>query len=143
LKQINTITEGPLAAGVPGQLPPLPSSLNQTLRRSASGRAGGFSTMEVDRRSYHFAVAGVAIETARAAYAQSFALWHQATIEIMRRNHSIITCSRRIHLVLHFAHIPFVVNHTFNPTPMERSQHTTSRIIFRIRRPKLCLSISQ
>ena len=33
---------------------------------------------------------------ARAACAQSFAPWQKATIEIMRRNHSIIGCSRYI-----------------------------------------------
>ena len=32
----------------------------------------------------------------RAACAQSFALWQQATIEITRHNHSIIACSRHI-----------------------------------------------
>jgi len=58
----------------------------------------------------------------RAASAQSFALWQQATAEIMRRNHSIIACSRHVYVVLFFAHIPFVVNHTFNATPTERLQ---------------------
>ena len=42
---------------------------------------------------HHFA----AIGKARAACAQSFTMWHQATIEFMRRNHSrdhsIIACS--------------------------------------------------
>jgi len=33
---------------------------------------------------------------ARAAWAQSFALWQQATIEFTRRNHCIIACSRHI-----------------------------------------------
>ena len=47
---------------------------------------------------------------ARAACAQSFTLWQQATIEFMRRNHSIIACSRHIYMVLFFTHIPFVVN---------------------------------
>jgi len=32
----------------------------------------------------------------RAACAQSFALWQQATIEITRRHHSIIACSRHV-----------------------------------------------
>jgi len=32
----------------------------------------------------------------RAACAQSFALWQQATIEITRRDHSITACSRHI-----------------------------------------------
>ena len=59
---------------------------------------------------HHFVGTG----KARAACAQSFALWQQATILIMRRNHSVIACSRHIYVVLFFTHIPFVVNHTFN-----------------------------
>jgi len=58
----------------------------------------------------------------RAACAQRFAPWQQATIEITRRDHSIIACSRHIHIFLFFAHIPFVVNHTTNATPTERLQ---------------------
>jgi len=58
----------------------------------------------------------------RAAYAQSFALWQQATMEITWRDHSIIDCSGHIHIFLFFAHIPFVVNHTINATPPERLQ---------------------
>ena len=58
----------------------------------------------------------------RAACAQSFATWQQATIEITRRDQSIIACSRHIHIFLFFAHIPFVVNHTINATPPERLQ---------------------
>ena len=46
----------------------------------------------------------------RAAYAQSFALWQQATIELTCRNHSIIACSHHIYMVLFFTHIPFMVN---------------------------------
>jgi len=56
---------------------------------------------------------------ARATCAQSFALWQQ---EITRRDHSIIACSRHIYMALFFAHIPFVVKHTFNGTPTERLQ---------------------
>jgi len=39
----------------------------------------------------------------RAACGQSFALWQQATIEITRRDHSIIACSRHIYngVILH------------------------------------------
>ena len=33
----------------------------------------------------------------RAAYAQSFALWQQATIEFTRHDHSVIACSRHIY----------------------------------------------
>ena len=60
----------------------------------------------------------------RAACAQSFAPWQQATIEITRRDHSIIACSRHICMVLFFTHIPFVVNRTINATPPERLQHS-------------------
>ena len=65
---------------------------------------------------------------ARGACALSFALWQQATIEFTRRHHSIITCSRHIYVLLFFAHIPFVVNHTFNATPPERLQLLRSEI---------------
>jgi len=58
----------------------------------------------------------------RAPCAQSFAPWQQATIEITRRDHYIIACSRHIHIFLFFAHIPFVVNHTINAAPPERLQ---------------------
>ena len=58
----------------------------------------------------------------RAACAQSFAQWQQAAIEITRRDHSFIVCSRHIHILLFFVHIPFVVNHTINATPPERLQ---------------------
>ena len=54
--------------------------------------------------------------------ARSFAPWQQATTEITWHDHSVIACSRHIYLVLFFAHIPFVVNHTFNATPPERLQ---------------------
>jgi len=40
----------------------------------------------------------------------------------INRDHSIIACSRHIHIFLLFAHIPFVVNHTINATPPERLQ---------------------
>ena len=59
----------------------------------------------------------------RAAYAQSFALWQQATIEFTCHDHSIIACSRHLYLwCCSFTHIPFVVNHTINGTPPERLQ---------------------
>ena len=58
----------------------------------------------------------------RAACVQSFAPWQQATIEIIRRDLSIIACSRHIHIFLFFAHIPFVMNHTINATSLERLQ---------------------
>jgi len=59
----------------------------------------------------------------RAAYAQSFAPWQQATIEIMFTIPLIIAYSLHAHMFLFFAHIPFVVNHTINATPPERLQH--------------------
>jgi len=62
---------------------------------------------------------------ARAASAQSFALWQQTTIEITCHDHSGIACSRHIYYiwVSSFVHIPFVVNRTFNATPTEKMQH--------------------
>jgi len=84
---------------------------------------------------------------ARAASAQSFTLWQQATIEITRRDHSsrrLVNTFNHSHVsniskdytqrslcyclfapqiwVLFFAHIPFVVNLTFNLTPTEKLQ---------------------
>jgi len=59
----------------------------------------------------------------RAACAQSFAPWQQATTEITRRDHFIIACSRHVHIFLFFAHIPFVVNQTINATSPEKLQH--------------------
>jgi len=58
----------------------------------------------------------------RAACAQSSTLWQQATIEITRRDHSIIACLRHIHLFLFLAHISFVMNHMINTIPPERLQ---------------------
>jgi len=45
-----------------------------------------------------------------------------ATIEITRRDYSIIACLGHMHIFLFFVHIPFVVNHTINATPPERLQ---------------------
>jgi len=64
----------------------------------------------------------VATRKDRAACAQSFALWQQATIEFTCHDHSIVACSRHVYILLFFAHIPFVVNHTINATPPERLQ---------------------
>jgi len=77
----------------------------------------------------------------RAACAKSFAPWQQATVSkhhqlftrftsiirshsprSLHRDHSIIACSRHVHIFLFFAHIPFVVNHTINATLPERLQ---------------------
>jgi len=59
----------------------------------------------------------------RAACAQSFAPWQQATIEIMLAISLTIARSRyRDIMVSFFTHIPFVVNHTINATPLERLQ---------------------
>jgi len=71
---------------------------------------------------------------ARASSVQSITLWLPATIEIMCHNHSSHTLAVAFNhphiiisrdytppslyycLLLFFAHIPFVVNHTFNAT---------------------------
>jgi len=83
----------------------------------------------------------------RAAYAQSFALWQQASIEFTCHDHSSLTLvvtfsgsqvnigrastprslfyclfAPHICVVLFCTHIPFVVNHTINATPQERLQ---------------------
>ena len=42
----------------------------------------------------------VADRKARAASAQSFTLWQSATIEMNRRDHSIIACSYHVHMVV-------------------------------------------
>ena len=62
----------------------------------------------------------VAIGKTRVACVQSLALWQQPTIEFTRQDHSIIACSNHVYILLFFAHIPFVMNHTFNTTPPER-----------------------
>jgi len=83
----------------------------------------------------------------RAVYAQSFALWQQATIGFTCHDHSprtlVVTFNGsqanigrastprslyyclfapHICMVLFYAHIPFVVNHTINATPPESLQ---------------------
>jgi len=83
----------------------------------------------------------------RAAYAQSYTLWQQATIEFTCHDHSLGTLvimfnrshvnigrastprslfycffAPHISIVLFFTHIPFVVNHTIKATPPERLQ---------------------
>ena len=47
----------------------------------------------------------------------------------LHRDHSIIACSRHIHIFLFFAHILFVVNHAINATPSERLQHHKGVIV--------------
>jgi len=76
------------------------------------------STTFTSWSQHHF----VAIGKAQVACVQSFALWQQATIEFMCRDHSIIACSRHIYVVFFFVHISFVANHTFNAMPLERLQ---------------------
>jgi len=61
----------------------------------------------------------------RATYAQIFALWQQATIEFTYHDHSIIACSRHIHIFLFFARIPFVVNHTQSTQHHRRGCNST------------------
>jgi len=38
---------------------------------------------------------------------------------LLYQDHSIIASSRHIYMVLFFAHIPFVVNHTFSAMPVK------------------------
>jgi len=59
---------------------------------------------------------------ARAASAQSFTLWQQAAIDIMRRNHSIIACLHHIYMRIVLRAYPVVVKRTFNATRTERLQ---------------------
>ena len=47
----------------------------------------------------------VAIGKGRAACAQSFAPWQQATIEFTSRDHSVIACSRHIYIIVIRAHL--------------------------------------
>jgi len=63
----------------------------------------------------------------RAAYAQSFALWQQATIEFTCHDHYYCLFVPYICMVLFFTHIPFVVNHTINATPPEKLQQTDQK----------------
>ena len=60
----------------------------------------------------------------RTACAQSFSLWQQTTIEITWRDHSYCLFAPYIYIYIlfFFAHILFVVNHTFNATPLEMLQ---------------------
>ena len=53
---------------------------------------------------------------------QSSTLWQQATIEIIRRDHSFIALRVTYICVLLFVHTLFVVNHTFNAMSTERLQ---------------------
>ena len=58
----------------------------------------------------------------QAACAQSFTPWQHATIEFMVTISLTIACSWHAYIFLFFVHTPFVVNHTFNATPLERLQ---------------------
>jgi len=88
----------------------------------------------------------------RAACAQSFAPWQQATIEFTCHDHSLRTLvatfngsqvnigrastprslfyclfAPHVSMLLFFTYIPFVVNHTINATPPEKlQQYSTS-----------------
>jgi len=57
---------------------------------------------------------------AQAAWAQSFALWQQVTIEFTCHDHSIIACLHHIYHMWFFAHIPFVV---LCAHPIRRESH--------------------
>jgi len=65
---------------------------------------------------YLFAYASRYVELFTRQYRQSFHVAISVTI----------ACSRYIIMVLFFTHIPFVVNHTINATPLERLQHYNS-----------------
>ena len=54
-------------------------------------------------------------------------------MEFTWHDHSSITCSRHIYVVLFFAHIPFVVYHAINATPTERLQHYKQTLILKIK----------
>jgi len=112
-----------------------PKSLNELFLRIFQNPCGTFALsvschtnrhLPVFRQYHRFAKCNssdiAAIGKARAACAQSFALWQQATIDTTRRNHSSIVCSRHAYMLLFFARKPFVVNHTHNTTPPERLQ---------------------
>jgi len=71
----------------------------------------------------HLTDSTAAFAKAWATCGQSFARWQWATIEFTRRDHSVIACLRHIYILLFFAHILFVVNHTINAMPAERFQH--------------------
>jgi len=74
--------------------------------------------------------AAIGYPDSRATCAQSFAPQQQATIEITWRDHSVIACSRHMHIFLFFVHIPFMVNHTINATPPERLQQHPLLVLF-------------
>jgi len=65
----------------------------------------------------------------RAACVQSFAPWQQATIEITRRDHTIIACSHHAYIFLFFAHIPFVVESHNQRNVTGEVQHYLDRCV--------------
>jgi len=67
---------------------------NEPHRSYVLCRKAELGTTSTSWSQHHF----VAIGKARAACVQSFTLWQEATIEIMRRNHSIIACSRHLYI---------------------------------------------
>jgi len=77
------------------------------------------------------------------AYAQSFALWQQATIKFTCHDHSIIARLHHIFVVLFVAHIPFVVNHTFYATLAERLQQLPSFMYIKLQGKLFCLKVLQ
>ena len=61
--------------------------------------------------------------TLRVRQSSSSIVHKLVSAELPRHDNSIIACSCHVYVLLFFAHIPFVVNHTFNATPPDRLQH--------------------
>ena len=79
-----------------------------------------YTHVKAAQRSYKNHVALLCYDRkGRAVSAQIFTLWQQATIEITWRDHSIIAFRATCIWVLFFAHIPFMLNRTFNATPTD------------------------
>jgi len=79
----------------------------------------------------HFCFGGICVaivvervgdRKARAASAQSFTLWQQATMEITCHDHPIIACSRHVYMGVVLRTHPVRGECTFNATPTERLQ---------------------
>jgi len=76
--------------------------------------------------------------TARAASVQSFTLWQQATIEIMRRTHSIIACSCHLYMgVILRDHPVRGESHTQHNVNREVTAGAYSKSIFKLSSPKI------
>ena len=68
---------------------------------------------------------------ARAACARRFALWQQATMEITRRDHSIIACSRHLYIgVVRRAHSVAHTSHNRHLTTILVMHHRSKKKLF-------------